>query len=727
MSKLLYVIAASLAAIAVAFGSFGSAQQSQTQTPSPQGPAIQTKSEEVVLDVVVRDKKGHAVYDLTPTDFEVFDNGEQRRITSFRLVQGTEAIAAGGTRTQLDPLRQIRLLTLIFQCWDNDARRLARDAAVDLLKSELPQNVYMAVMTIDHKLEVIQAFTNDRNLLRQAIERGTRSQNTDFSADTVQVRKQLEQMLGPNLSGAQSVQGQIDNTNAALTAEGRSVDAAAMANIAMAQMVLEMLETEQSNAMVEGGRTNIFALLDAVKEQYRLPGRKTVLYFSEGGFVIPQGMEEPFKTVISVANRSNVSFYALDTRGLTTWSSNSGSIDTLKRAAQSSADQMNNDGSQKVRPDEAKLFDTAIQSTRGNTQNTLASLAESTGGALIANTNDFRGSLRKLTEDVLTYYEITYAPDIKIYDGSFRKIAVKMSSNDLHVQTRSGYIALPPTLATRGTPLHSYEVPLLAALSASNLPHAFNYHSEALHFRGAQDQSVCDLVMDVPLGALTFQKNGADQLEGRLSYVALLKDAKGEVLKKFQNDLPINVTEAKLAALKASHFIYTEHFNLPPGRYVLETAVLDTLGSRISARKTSTMMPAPSDGLALSSVSIVRSTKDKEAATSADDPMLMGSKVISPILSPVLRKADAEAVSFYMVIYPSKKGTTPPQVVMEFSKDGQVLGSGSPQLSAPDKDGRIRYVATAPLSSLPPGDFMIRFIVKQGSEIAEEPVTFTLQ
>lgn len=726
MSKLLYVIAASLAAIAVAFGSFSSAQQPQAQTSSSQGPAIQTKSEEVVLDVVVRDKKGHAVYDLTPKDFEVYDNGEPRKINSFRLVQGTEAIVAGGTRTQLDPLRQIRLLTLIFQCWDNDARRLARDAAVDLLKSELPQNVYMAVMTIDHKLEVIQAFTNDRNLLRQAIERATRSQNTDFSADTAQVRKQLEQMLGPNSSGAQSVQGQIDNTNAALAAEGRSVDAAAMANVAMAQMVLEMLETEQSNAMVEGGRTNIFALLDAVKEQYRLPGRKTVLYFSEGGFVIPQGMEEPFKTVISVANRSNVSFYALDTRGLTTWSSNSGSIDTLKRAAQSSADQTNSDG-QKVRPDEAKIFDTAIQSTRGNTQNTLASLAESTGGALIANTNDFRGPLHKLTEDILTYYEITYAPYIKIYDGSFRKITIKMSSNDLRAQTRSGYIALPPTLATRGTPLQSYEVPLLAALSASDLPHAFNYHSEALHFRGAQDQSVCDLVMDVPLGALSFQKNGADQLEGRLSYVALLKDAKGEVLRKFQNDLPINVAEAKVAALKASHFIYTEHFNLPPGRYVLETAVLDSLGSRISARKTSIMMPASSEGLALSSVSIVRSTKDKEAATSADDPMLIGSKVISPILSPVIRKADGEAVSFYMVIYPSKTGSTPPQLLMEFSKDGQVLGSGSPQLSAPDKDGRIRYVATAPLSSLPPGDFMIRFIVKQGSEIAEEPVTFTLQ
>src|SRR5215467_4045523 len=195
-------------------------------------PSITSKSEEVLLDVVVRDKKGHLVTDLKPEDFQVFDNGQAKKITSFRLVQGSEAVATGGSRTQLDPLRQIRLVTLIFQCWNNDARRLARDAAMDLLKSELPQNVYMAVMTIDHKLEVLQAFTNDRNLLKQAIERATRSENRDFSADTEMVRTQLKQMLGPE-NGAQSAQEQIDNANTTLTAGpavGRSPDSVGLAN-----------------------------------------------------------------------------------------------------------------------------------------------------------------------------------------------------------------------------------------------------------------------------------------------------------------------------------------------------------------------------------------------------------------------------------------------------------------------------------------------------------------
>ena len=107
--------------------------------------------------------------------------------------------------------------------------------------------------------------------------------------------------------------------------------------------------------------------------------------------------------------------------------------------------------------------------------------------------------------------------------------------------------------------------------------------------------------------------------------------------------------------------------------------------------------------------------------------MLVGSKLISPMLSPVINRADANSMSFFMIVYPSKNAATPPQLVMEFSRDGQVLGSSSPQLTQPDTDGRIRYVATAPLSALQAGEFMVRFIVKQGSEVAEEPVTFTLQ
>ena len=722
MLKNSYVMSLLATTLVLSLGPATRAQQ--PPAASGQAPTVKAAAEEVLLDIVVRDKKGHRVDDLKPEDFHIFDNGEPKKITSFRLVQGGEAIGTGGIRTQLDPLRQIRLVTLIFQCSDNNSRRLAHDAAYDLLKGELPQNVYMAVMTIDFKIEVIQAFTNDTTLIRKGIDRATRSENADFSKDTEAVQRQLEQMLGPNTTGAQSTQEQVSGMTPTASGNGRPANPGAFATAAMAQMLLNMIRNEQSYSMAERGRTTVYSLLDGVKEQYRLPGRKTILYFSEG-FTVPQELDHPFQETLSIANRANVSFYTIDARGLSTTSTNQSAISMLKDAAATSHEQATT-VSGPVKEDQANLIDTSINSTRANSQTALGELAESTGGALIANTNDLRTPLHKLAEDIQTYYEITYNPEIKTYDGSFRKITIKMSSSDLRVQSRSGYIALPPALA-KGSVLHAFEVPLLTALDAPELPNAFNYDATAMHFRGLEGEPVCEFILDVPLAEVTLEKQAGGNSSGRLSYVAMLKEQKGEVVKKFQNDRAFNVPADKLEGFKAAHFIYTEHFELAPGDYTVETAVLDGTEKRISARKGSLTMPPPGTGLALSSIAFIRNTKDREASTEDSDPMVIGAKIISPEISPVINKSGAEALPFYMVVYPGKNALEAPQLIMEFSRNGQVLMRAPAQLGQPDKDGRVPFVASIPLGRLEPGDFKLRFIVKQGSESAEESASFTLR
>ena len=75
--------------------------------PAPQIPTVRTTVDEVLLDLIVRDKKGKPVTDLKPQDLTVSDNNTKQTITSFRLVSGADAIAAGGAKTPLDPLRQV--------------------------------------------------------------------------------------------------------------------------------------------------------------------------------------------------------------------------------------------------------------------------------------------------------------------------------------------------------------------------------------------------------------------------------------------------------------------------------------------------------------------------------------------------------------------------------------------------------------------------------------------
>ena len=158
----------------------------------------------------------------------------------------------------------------------------------------------------------------------------------------------------------------------------------------------------------------------------------------------------------------------------------------------------------------------------------------------------------------------------------------------------------------------------------------------------------------------------------------------------------------------------------------MDSAVLDSGGDRVSARKSVFIMPTVNGSLAISSVTPIRDMKPK-GETAPDDPLLMVNQVVSPMINPTVKKADTKGLPFYVVIYPSKVSSDKPTLQMEFSKDGQVLGSGSPPLGNPDAQGRIQYVATVPLAQLPVGDYQVRFIAKQGTQTSDESVTFTVE
>ncbi len=65
-------------------------------------------------------------------------------------------------------------MTLAFEAMaEADQRKLARTAAIDLIKGEQGTNVYYAVVVINTQLLVLQQFTNDKAALTKAIEHAT--------------------------------------------------------------------------------------------------------------------------------------------------------------------------------------------------------------------------------------------------------------------------------------------------------------------------------------------------------------------------------------------------------------------------------------------------------------------------------------------------------------------------------------------------------------------------
>ena len=97
-----------------------------------------------------------------------------------------------------------------------------------------------------------------------------------------------------------------------------------------------------------------------------MPGRKSVLYFTSGLYETPE-LDVPFRNLLSMANRGNVTFYSVDARGVMTHGQNVAATNELFGAAAGSATTVNRtEGA--VTKEEVFAMDKAESSGRANVQ-----------------------------------------------------------------------------------------------------------------------------------------------------------------------------------------------------------------------------------------------------------------------------------------------------------------------------------------------------------------------
>jgi hypothetical protein len=246
------------------------------------------------------------------------------------------------------------------------------------------------------------------------------------------------------------------------------------------------------------GTSSLYPLIALVMGQQTLAGRKTLLYLSEL-LDVPPNLDAVFRSVISEANRANVSVYTIDARGLSTEEELAGARDALEEARRIGQTASQDQYSGAVSKDEVKLSETAESSLRASVEGVLRDLAQRTGGFTIANTNNFKPGAEKIAADIAGYYQLSYVPPPSPFDGRFRRIEVKVNRKDVVVQTRSGYFALPPGESNAVFP---YEVPLLGALSVADPPREFELRAAALRFGALAGGVDHKIVVEVPIAEL---------------------------------------------------------------------------------------------------------------------------------------------------------------------------------------------------------------------------------
>jgi VWFA-related protein len=691
------------------------------QQPAPQRApgTVNERVTAVLVDVVVRDKHGQPVRDLAPSDFEILEDGVPQIIGSFAPVfEGTLAApplipptaATSGTRTSVGSPPPVStgptVTALVFDRLSPEAHRLAVQAAENYLGGKEEAPGYIGVFGIDLALTSVTPFTRNVQVLRQGLDRMASRGSASFNSAEQQQQKanaDRQAAAASQAAAAGAVAGGRGGAGAAIG--GASADAQ------LAQMQsnmirdFEVIERDQQGYSTTNG---LFAIISTLR---RLPGRKSLVLFSEG-LSIPPAVQRLFLGVIDAANRANVSIYTIDAAGLRAVSEQAKIRDEVNKAASVGI----NTGYATAGGDTplTKGLEKNEDVLRQDPHSGLGELAQDTGGLIFENTNNLRQGFERIENDLRNYYLLGYTPTNDAYDGRFRTIDVKVKRPGVTVAARKGYFAVRDP---GGAPINAWEAPALGALEQKPVPNAFPVRAAAMLFPERDRPGLVPVVVDLSTAPLTFQPS-ADGKTYTSDFAVLVRflDEQNTVARKVSQHYEIKGPIADLERAKQGEVIFYREPELAAGLYTMESIVYDAPSGKSSVRFSTIEVPRQNpDKLRMSSLVLVkRGERVPEKDRRSDNPLLVNGIAIYPNLGEPVSKASKE-VGFYFAVYPVK-GKSAPESMIELLLNGNPVARQAMPLAGGDAAGRIQQVGRLPLDQLAPGTYELRAVVKQGDE-----------
>ena len=666
------------------------------QAASP-APSITTSVDEVGLDLVVRTKGGKPVTNLQASDLVVMDNGVPVKLTDFHLVTGAA--------------KSDHLVTILFDRLEPGPAKAARQLAAKLLNVFPPQGYAFSVMQMNGRLRLLHAWTSDRQQVLQAIEAATSRQIATRPSDLTPAENQL-------LAGMQD-----DSLTSGF--ENRS----------RARLLLTAMEESQRILEDQHSYPSLSALQAITRTQRQITGRKLVIYFGEG-LNANSASQDAIVSVVGQANRAGVTVCAIDTNSM-----NQQVGDRIMGAvaiasanpggAFAGADSLASHGYGRGQsgPPAGTLL-SAAQNMTGlefDSMETLKSplikLASATGGIYMRAGGSTKHELQELRQDLTSYYEVSYVPNIREYDGAYHPITIQSHRKGLVIRSRSGYFAVPPD---NGTGLRPFEVPLLSILEKPTLPEDITFHAAVLHLGELPDGNSGALAVQVPVSALQIREDATTHLSSvHVTIIAQVRDQKGSVVERFAEDIPRHEAASVLRSAVPPMITMQRHFSAEPGTYTLETIVFDRLADKAGAQRTVfTIEPSP-HGPALSDIALVRSIEPLHADTASFEPMRYVNGRVVPDLSELLPENTRNISVFFLVhALPSSAGR--PQLEMQIFRNGEPVGKMPLELHATDAMGALPYLGTIGGHVFPPGNYKIVATLTQGAQTATSSTVFSV-
>ena len=544
----------------------------QDVTPETAAPFVETIDVNVVnIEVYVTDKHGQRVEGLTPDDFELTVDRRPVAIDYFYAIQNGQATAADRTLPEAEerqprlentvprPVPEDQRLRLIVFVDNFNLRPFNRNRALAATRSFLRQRSRpgdeLMLVSYDRSLRLRHPFTNDSQQIVEAL-----FDLEDESGHRLTYDSERREMLE-----------MIYDTETLDQIRGRA--------------------SQHVQAIHNDLRFTLQTLQDHVESLAGLPGRKAILYVSDGlplragadiyealadrfpddssvrNNVFRYDLTRDFESLTRQANAHRVTFYTLDAAGLRSYTYSDASNGSLSGNA--NIDQAH--------------FD--------NLQQPLRLMAAETGGLAILGTNDFTTPLNRVADDFDSYYSLGFSS--AGVEGRYHDVKVRLKDRRKGVQLRhrEGYRDKP-------TAAHMTER-VLAALhyGAVSNPLGVELASGQAVSRGEGRYHV-SFVVKIPIARLGLVPQ--DKLHrGRVRLFVGVQDSEGDLAPVHEQVEAIDIPSHQIESAKSQLYHLGLTLVMERGRHLVAVGVRDELGA--------------AGGVALSAIDIGKSAANRSA------------------------------------------------------------------------------------------------------------------
>lgn len=739
-----YIVSrAALLLLVVVCAQGATAQTRQQPASQDDDEVIRVNAEIVQTDVTVVDKRGRLVEGLKPEQFELKVDGRVVPLSFF------ERVTAGGAdeESKLNAARGVKTTAanththeaarqtiegrgrVIFFFVDDlhlaaDSLSRTRKSLIKFIDEQMASGDVAGIASTSGRVGFLQQLTDNKTVLRAAVERLAYSRNTETYAGKVPISEADSNRIVNHRDG--------ELFNYLVEATKNEYQMGGMGIVNMVRNRLRQINAQGMQAE-QATFAGLFGLLGSSRP---LAGRKLVFFISDGFVSDYRRSNGPdvLRIVTEEAARVGAVFYTLDARG----TFGDPAVDASRNDYPDFA----------VRTGGRSFFDAKM------TQEPLERLAAETGGRAFLNNNSFNDAFAQGVRESSNYYLIAWRPESDAQRSGDSRIDVSIKGRtDLRVQLRRRYFSARASSDTAdktrdatdkardasavkdtsSTAAPSSTTPSEAPSLSSTPPSPTSGSSSTQRTSGESAESslrdalaslypLKDIPLSLSVGYLDAPGKGtvlaaSMEIDVRaLDFGELeMEDAKADVWGVAIDDRGsfasfkqvLTLEREKLHRRRLRFVQWSQQLPLKPGLYQVRVAARDRRTGRVGSASQWVEIPEPASP-ALSSIFLA------ETRAGVAEPTV-------PV-NVTRRFSRASRLRFQTFVY-NAQGSSPSDVTLrvELLRDGAsvlTLPDAKPSRGGAADSARLPFSGEVSLAELPPGRYVIQISAAPQSKLA---------